>query len=264
MRRDRITARLGAAALAWFGVALAATPGSAQQNVEPIVTDRPSFTESPATVGEGRVQLEAGYTLARASGTTGHTLGEILIRIGLDAPAELRIGLDSYAWSRGPAGARSGFTDTSLGLKIRLADGGSGPAHPSLGLLLASTLPTGNDPFFGKAAVQPEAKLAAGWTLGDRTTLDSNLNYAYISDDGARVHRLATSLVLARAWTERIGSYIEGYGFVPRDVARDDVVYVNGGLTYLLAPLLQLDLRVGLRVADPDDRFAGIGIAYRW
>lgn len=264
MPGDRVGAGLVVAL--GFGFAFTATPGIAQQgwDVEPIATDRPSFSESPTTVDGGHVQLEAGYTLARASGTTGHTLGEILIRIGLDAAAELRIGLDSYAWSRGPAGARSGFTDTSLGVKLGLAEGDAGIAHPSLGLVVASTLPTGHDPFFGETTMQPEAKLAAGWMLGNRTSLKSNLNYAYISDRGSRVHRLATSLVLAHRWTERIGSYVEGYGFVPRSVARDDVIYINGGLTYLVSPRFQLDARLGLRVADPADRFAGVGLAYRW
>ena len=32
---------------------------------EPLASDRPDFTEASSTVGRGRVQLEAGYTLVR-------------------------------------------------------------------------------------------------------------------------------------------------------------------------------------------------------
>src|SRR5262249_30520623 len=54
---------------------------------EPLVTDRPDFTESPTTVGAGVIQLETGYTFTSdASGgvrTADHSFPEILLRIGI-------------------------------------------------------------------------------------------------------------------------------------------------------------------------------------
>lgn len=51
---------------------------------EPLVTDRPDFTESSSTVGKGFFQLEGGATyFESAGGTDVTTLGEVLIGAGL-------------------------------------------------------------------------------------------------------------------------------------------------------------------------------------
>ena len=54
---------------------------------EPLVTDRPDFTEASVTVGRGVVQLEGGYTLTYNSDgsekTTTHSFPETLLRVGM-------------------------------------------------------------------------------------------------------------------------------------------------------------------------------------
>lgn len=239
-----------------------ATPAAAQWDA-PIETDRPDFTDGTATVPGGHTQLEAGYTFAPDDRSTEHTLGELLIRIGFASRAEFRVGFDSYAWSRGPAGPQSGFTDTSLGVKLRLLRSEAGSFLPSITLLGASSLPTGARTF-GDPGAQPEAKLAVGWRPTDRLDVASNLNYTYASGAEARFHRLSGSLALDYDWTRRIGSYVEGYGFAPRNADDVDVAYLNGGLTYRVSPALQLDARAGVRAHHVGNRFFGIGLSYRW
>src|SRR5215207_9327340 len=80
---------------------------------EPLVTDRPDFTESPATVGQGVVQLETGYTFTTDSAgglrTTNHSFPESLWRIGMLADwLEFRI-VWNYEVERTRAG---GMVDT--------------------------------------------------------------------------------------------------------------------------------------------------------
>ena len=63
---------------------------------EPLVTDRPDFTEASSTVGLGVAQLEFGYTYSfdndGTDQTTGHSIGEPLLRYGILANwFELRI-----------------------------------------------------------------------------------------------------------------------------------------------------------------------------
>ena len=55
-------------------VLVAATGGTATAQ-EPMVTDRPDFTESTSTVMPGVYQLEAGYTFARFGRTDTHQIG---------------------------------------------------------------------------------------------------------------------------------------------------------------------------------------------
>ncbi len=45
---------------------------------EPLVTDRPDFTESAETVAPGLFQLESGYTFTRRGDDKEHALGEFL------------------------------------------------------------------------------------------------------------------------------------------------------------------------------------------
>lgn len=242
---------------------LVAQPAAAQDD-HALETDRPDFTEGTAPAGAGHVQVEAGYTFARAPGdATEHTLGELLIRVGAGDHVEIRVGLDSYTWSRGPAGGVSGLTDTSLGLKWRLAQGEAGSARPSVALLAATTLPTGAD-LIGEAGSQPEAKLALAWEPSDRVGIGSNLNYVYVDDGGVRFHRFAATLAFAFSLTDRVGTYLEAYGFAPADDDHPDFAYANGGFTYLLSPAFQLDARAGIRWDDADDHFVGVGLAYRW
>ena len=65
-----------------------------------MVTDRPDATESAVTVGVGVFQLESGYTFDKADGVRIHSLGEILLRVGVADILELRFGINSYQWAR--------------------------------------------------------------------------------------------------------------------------------------------------------------------
>jgi hypothetical protein len=56
---------------------------------EPIVTDRPDFTEASSTVGAGVVQLEMGYTFFKnnddGADQKTHSFPETLLRVGMFA-----------------------------------------------------------------------------------------------------------------------------------------------------------------------------------
>src|SRR5262245_49645413 len=62
------------------------TQNAAEKLAEPLVTDRPDFTEASSTVGLGVFQIETGYTYSydanATSSTTGHSYPETLLRYG--------------------------------------------------------------------------------------------------------------------------------------------------------------------------------------
>jgi hypothetical protein len=90
--------------LCTIGLAVA---GSAE---EPLVTDRPDFTESSSAVGSGVVQLESGLTYADFRGGFDiTTFPEILARWGVHEKLELRFLLPTYAWESGSGSAASRF-----------------------------------------------------------------------------------------------------------------------------------------------------------
>src|SRR5215207_9321663 len=63
---------------------------------EPLITDRPDFTESTETVPRGHFQVEGGTTLNRVEDEDSTSFGELLVRIGTGERWETRLGLGSY------------------------------------------------------------------------------------------------------------------------------------------------------------------------
>jgi len=237
---------------------------------EPLVTDRPDFTESTSTVPAGHYQLEGGYTFSRQGEEDAHTLGELLLRIGAGERWEARLGFGSYdRIDPGIRGAAklSGYEDPTLGIKIRLNEDDPDllpPGHPHLAILLITTVPVGSDALTADDW-QPEGKLALGWDLTDRLSLGANLIYAYPSDGGERFNQLAASLSAGFSLTGRLGVYLEAFGFSKESADGAAASYVNSGLTWLLSNDLQLDARIGAGLDDPRPNwFAGVGAAVRF
>jgi hypothetical protein len=254
-------------------IGLLAAPLGAQDLsglAEPLVTDRPDFTESTSAVAPGHYQLEGGFTFARIGDEESQSFGELLLRIGVVERWEARLGIGSFSRiDPGLSGADtfSGYEDPFIGLKVRLTEEDPdllAPGHPVVALLLATTVPVGDDELTSDEW-EPEAKLALSWDLSSRLSIASNLNYAYPADGEDRFHQWSGSLTAGFSLTERMGAYLEGFGFSKESVDGSATQYINTGLTYQLSNDLQLDARVGAGLEDPSPNwFAGIGAAVRF
>jgi hypothetical protein len=234
--------------------------------LEPIVTDRPDFTESTETVERGMRQVEAGTTFLRTLTEQSGTIGETLIRVGVSTKSELRIGLNSYSLSRNDGEMQRGFEDISIGTKIKLLQsGGEGSLKPALAVIVGSTFPTGASSFRAQKP-QPEVKFGMAWDLTSRVAFSSILNYARVSETLTDYNEFAATGSLGVGLTERIASYAEYFAFFPRGAALTSTHYLNGGITYGVTNNLQFDVRSGFglrRIAGPD-YFFGLGISRRW
>lgn len=229
-----------------------------------LVTDRPDFTESAVTVPGRSLQLESGYTFTRADDADEHALGEILLRIGVLEGLEARLGVNSHTWVDGVGEDVSGFEDPSVGLKWVLSEEGPSGGGLASALLLGTSVPVG-DGDVGEEEWQPEVKLAASRGLTGELALAANVGYAYPSEDGRRFDQGSASLSLGIGLSERWGAYLEGFTIFPSGPSGDDEVVANGGLTFLVHPLFQLDARAGAGLTDAaPDFFIGVGIARRW
>jgi hypothetical protein len=249
---------------------LLAVPAISQQapssEEEPLVTDRPDFTESPLTVPAHRSQLEAGYTLTHGGGDTLHTLGEFLLRIGLSKKTELRVGLNSYGIQEGVSGTGNGFQDLNLGFKwvLREAKEGKGLRNPQIALIGGLSFPTGGAPFRAQH-IQPQFKLCLGWELTDRLALASNINSTVVSEGGSQFHQFSGSVSFGYTLTDKVASYFEWFAFLPGAFGAGNSNFLNGGFTYLVNNDLQLDLRVGVGLNGVrEDYFVGFGVSKRW
>jgi hypothetical protein len=234
--------------------------------VEPLVTDRPDFTNSPITVPSGRVQVEAGFTYTDLDDTDAEilTIGEVLGRLGLTDAWELQVGIGSWVDVDTDRNDESGLSNGYLGAKwnsVIVSDAIGG----EFGVLFGTGVPTG-DGDVASDEFEPSVVAAAGWALGDALSLGTNVGYARPDDGSDRFDQFFASASLGIGVTDRFGAFVEAYGFTEESEQGDATLYGNAGVTYLLGPDLQLDARIGTGLNDEADTdiFVGAGVSARF
>jgi hypothetical protein len=241
---------------------------------EPLVTDRPDFTEASVTVGMGVVQFEGGYTYTYDDDENGrteeHSYPESLFRIGMFADwFELRLGWnygDSAETVFGPGDGDdlSGAEDLYIGTKIALTP--QSGCLPETAAIIQATLPTGGHAFTA-GEVLPGFSYLYGWDVNDFFSFggSSQANRA-LDENGEDFYvEFAQSMTTGYSWTDEWGSYAEWFMFAPAGAETShNQQYFNTGVTYLITNNIQWDLRAGVGLNQAaDDFFTGTGISIR-
>ena len=232
---------------------------------DPLITDRPDFTESTSTVPRGHFQIEGGTTVSRVEDVDSTSFGELLVRIGTGERWETRLSA-GYARVETPFSEASGLEDPSVGIKVRFTEdpGELAPGQPAASLIVATAIPQGDEELTDDEWV-PEAKLALAWELTPRFSLSSNVNYAYLVDGDDRLHQLGLTLSGGTPITDRLGAFLEWFGFSEETDDGPSTHYVDGGVSYLINNDLRVDARVGTGLNDADpDWFVGVGGGIRF
>ena len=236
---------------------------------EPLVTDRPDFTEASSTVGRGVAQLEIGYTYTfdddGAMSTKSHSYPEPLLRYGvLKDWLELRVGWN-YASEETGAARTSGGEDLYLGFKIGLTP--QDEFLPEMALIPQMTVPTGADAFTSDEAL-PGLNWIYSWSINDFLSIAGSTQFNRARDEvtAGTYTEWAQSMTAGYSLTDELGAYTEWYAFFPNgaDTARVEH-YFNGGFSYLLSDDVQWDIRAGTGLTSAsDDFFVGTGLAIRF
>jgi hypothetical protein len=240
---------------------------------EPLITDRPDFTESSVTVGFGVAQLEMGYTFTYDSAdgdrTRSHSFPETLLRLGTLAEwFEFRIDwnfADETTEIGGIEDSISGAEDLGLGIKLALT-----PQEcllPESAIIFQMTVPSGSSDFTADE-VLPGFNYLYGWDINDEWSTGGSTGINRSIDEGT----LDAFLELSQSWTvnrslgENAGGFAEWFvlGAHSGDSIRPEH-YFNGGFTYRFNNDIQWDIRAGVGLNDAaDDFFAGTGLALRY
>jgi hypothetical protein len=251
-------------ALTTVPAALADEP-TAETSAEPIVPDRPDFTDGVLVVRA--LQVDGGVTLSRTGSERELAVGELLVRVPVASRLELRLFAPSYLRVRDHDVTQSGFGDAAAGIKLGLTGGDpASKAVPATAFLVTTTVPTGSDEL-SDDAFQPEAKVALEWELSDHLGIGVNLGYARPSDGGERFDQLFATISAGMTLSQSVGAFVEVYGFNKTAASGGGATYADTGLSYLVNPDLSLDARIGFGLGndvDGSESFVGIGVSRRF
>ncbi len=263
-----VTAHVRALVLvaAWFSI----STGAARAQ-RPLIADRPDFTESATTVGQGVFQIEFGYTFGLDGDGTkvhSHSLGEPLLRAGLLADRlEVRVAA-SPMWRRTDpdGGAPTGdlwVEDLYLGIKLALTE--QSGILPAIAILPQTTLPTGGTEFSIDRAL-PGVNLVYGWDITEIMSLAAGTQVNRAAGDSGDTHpEWAQSVSGVFGLGARHGLYAEWFAFFHAEPAATWAEhYFNSGVTWLATNDLQWDVRAGFGLNDAaEDIFFGTGVSVR-
>jgi hypothetical protein len=236
---------------------------------EPLVTDRPDFTEASSTVGRGVLQIESGYTFSfdddEGDETRSHSYPETLWKLGVFADwLELRF-VYNYGDEDFNGIIATGSEDLNLGTKLSLT--GQAGILPQTAIILQMTIPTGDDSFSADEAL-PGINYIYSWTINDFVSMagSTQANRVIEALPETAYAEFAQSWTFGYSLTEKLGAYTEWFVLVPHSAehARNEY-YFDGGFTYYITDNVMWDIRAGVGLdEDADDFFAGSGLSLRF
>ena len=218
-----------------------------------LVTDRPDITESALVVPARNIQLEMGGSLENFEFEQVLNTPSFLFRIGINNRFELRLG-STYSF----ANDQYGFNATEIGLKVNLNENRN--ANYQHAMLLGVGVPylVATD-LRSNSFSTPSIIYAFQFDLSKRVGFSSNIGGIWDSESNGA--RFIYSASFAFALTPKLGLYTEIYGFVVEQ--GNGQVNFDGGFTYLLDPLVQLDISYGNRLF-PNTNYNYISAGFSW
>lgn len=225
-----------------FSVLVLMLPSAA---VGEIITDRPDVAESSRTVGQTRLQIEAGVDTTEFSVVTFPTK----VRFGLIDPLELHV--ESGIVTISDAGTSA--SDVDVGGKVHLLEAG----RLSTGLLTAVTIPVAGEAVLLRPTAALDIDLGRfgiGLNLGADIPLSAR-------DTVSDTLRFAAALGVGIVGG--LGAFAEVFGAAP--FTGDFVLSFDGGFSHAINETNQLDLYVRVDdVANSAVLGAGAGYAVKF
>ncbi len=222
-------------------------------------SDRPDFSESPVVVPARAVQIESGIDLTKMNSVKEFTFPEAMLRFGLGHRSELRVGFSGWTRLSVDDVANTFINDLDLEIKYQLTKPG---AEVPLGVLLVSTLPTGDDEIsVGRA--EYGVILAGGYDLNEFMGLGMNIGAVAENDEDERELVYSTALAMEVELNDRLAAFVEFYADIPQHETWQPLM--DGGLTCMVNPVTQIDFYIGKGLNDyAPDFIIGAGFSFRF
>jgi hypothetical protein len=228
------------------------------QNAEPIQTDRPDQTETPAIVPKGMFQVETGFSFQKNdSNSNTNTLPSTLWKYGVNDNFELRL-ITEFVLEKTADQSVSGVNPILIGCKIKISD--EKGIFPKIAFIGHVLIPNRASTKFKSDYFAPEFRFVMQHTLSEKMSFSYNLGAEWdgISPEATYIYTVATGY----SFTDKFGTYVELFGFAPQNNKANH--NFDGGITYLINNNFMLDLSAGFGVTDnaPAQYFA-LGFSFR-
>ncbi len=229
------------------------------QTLPSIQLDRPDQTECPFIVPKNYIQIEHGFTLENInSKNTIYSYPSSLIKFGLNEKFEFRL-IAEIQTQKFDTIKNTGLTPITVGFKTNICEeNGIIPRTSFIGHL--TTADIGSSAFHTRY-IAPSFRFTMQHTISDRIVLAYNLGAEWngVSAMQTYIYTLTTGFTI----TEKLGAYIELYGFAPKDFSAQHLC--DGGLTYLINDDFILDLSASKGItSNASDNYVSLGVSYRF
>jgi hypothetical protein len=239
------------------------TKGLAQDSTHHFTVDRPGIADLPYIIHPGQFQFEAGLDYFNRGDLRRLQMPAFQFRTGLSDRAEIRLGVryvaqDSLQDVVSPFGWSQGSTPFTIGIKVPFVK--ENGLIPEIAILTDIILPfTGNKPYRPNFAGH-DIFLLCNNNFNHKWSLNYNGGVIWEGNSAGAVWTY--SVCLSHSFSHRLGVFIEHYAFIP------DEGYTewggDAGITYLIAPKMQLDISSGLtKVVNQNLYFVGCGFSFR-
>jgi hypothetical protein len=229
------------------------------QDLPSIQTDRPDQTECPFITPRHYFQFENGFSYEHNDKDISEFVAPtVLTRFGINSYFELRL-ITEYTVINEKTKSTSGLNPILIGFKTSLLE--EEGIIPTTSLIAHIGFSEAASSQYRANYYYPEFRFTMQHTISEKQTLSYNLGAEWNGED--KKPTFIYTLTTGYSLTEKIGGYVEFYGFVAQ-IGKADHRF-DLGLTYLFNPNHQLDLSggVGLSAISPQ-YYLAIGYSFRF
>jgi len=236
-------------------------PEEKPPDIPPIITTRPSFTDSWLTIPKGSFQAENGATFTdNGDGTKSWILPETLLKVGVAKNTEIRFGVPNYTYLKldHSDSLINNFGDISAGISHHVAL----PGKVDLAIIPFVNLPTGANKASSNS-VDPQLRLVVAKYLAPKLVVSSQMDARWNTGRHAAARVVMNPTFISYySFTNKLSGFAEYGGFIPTSGKSSH--YIQGGALYLLTKRQQVDVRVAMGLnKQASDFLVGFGYSFR-
>jgi len=232
--------------------------GNEMEKSEPIETDRPDQTETPAIVPKHIFQMENGFSFEKNDRhSKSFILPTSLMKYGVNGNFELRL-ITEFSIEDMDGTKISGLNPLLIGFKAALAE--EKGIWPKTSIIAHLMIPELASEEFKTTYYAPSFRFTMQHTLTDKINLGYNLGAEWDgeSPEPTFIYTMTCGLSLS----EKLGCYGELYGFAPQKNKADH--RFDGGFTYLITDNVMIDASGGFGIsANAPDYYTALGFSFR-